>query len=199
MWLTRIIKKKWLISFLLVAIVVYCALCLIKQFKENKSVEAVEESSSRQTQRFKWYTEDNDTNVQSLNCRNSVQGKIIIADDRGYLCRREEILLSGCCNIESQSTKRYTCEYCKSNHCCGIYEYCISCCMNPEKKTILQQSLTKVLDRFKVLYGSVNDQFELCLVKCRTSSQSVLHENTYRDSRNKHCFGEHAPSVHASG
>ena len=30
------------------------------------------------------------------------------------------------------------------------------------------------------LIFSVSDHFELCLAKCRTSSSSVQHENTYR-------------------
>ena len=49
------------------------------------------------------------------------------------------------------------------------------------------------------LYSSVSDQFELCLVKCRTSSQSVQHETLYRDARAKHCYGERLPALRLDG
>lgn len=180
-------------------IVVILIYSLIKHLNKNKVEENLEESVTRQSLKFKWYNEGNDTDLNSENCRNSIQGKSIIADDRGYLCKRSDVLASGCCKIDSPTSKRYSCETCKSNDCCAIYEYCISCCMNPEKKEVLQKSLVKVVDKFKILLGSVNDQFSLCLVKCRTSSQSVLHENTYRDAQNKHCFGVQVPSIHALG
>jgi len=44
-----------------------------------------------------------------------------------------------------------------------------------------------------VLFASITDHFEFCLTKCRTSSQSVQHENSYRDPRAKHCYGEALP------
>ena len=37
-------------------------------------------------------------------------------------------------------------------------------------------------EKNNVLFVSVSDHFELCLAKCRTSSTSVQHENTYRDN-----------------
>lgn len=51
----------------------------------------------------------------------------------GYVCPRGDILSSGCCNTDSSSTVQYACETCKDNHCCAIYEYCISCCLHPNK------------------------------------------------------------------
>lgn len=50
----------------------------------------------------------------------------------------------GCCNVNAEESKRYACDSCKDNGCCNIYEYCISCCLNPQKvkikwTTILQQ------------------------------------------------------------
>uniref|UniRef100_A0AC11E7M6 SREBF pathway regulator in golgi 1 n=3 Tax=Laurasiatheria TaxID=314145 RepID=A0AC11E7M6_SHEEP len=42
---------------------------------------------------------------------------------------------------------------------------------------------------------AVEDHFELCLAKCRTSSQSVQHENTYRDPIAKYCYGESPPEL----
>ena len=42
-------------------------------------------------------------------CGNSLQGKAIIVDDKGYLCSREELLGSGRCNINT-SLGRFLCE-----------------------------------------------------------------------------------------
>jgi hypothetical protein len=32
-------------------------------------------------------------------------------------------------------------------------------------------------------------------MRCRTNSLSLQHENKYRNSRAKHCFGAHAPEL----
>ena len=49
-------------------------------------------------QPFNWHSEDeesvqegNSTDVIITTCRNSVQGKIVIADDKGYVCPRAEL------------------------------------------------------------------------------------------------------------
>ncbi|CAG0892750.1 unnamed protein product [Darwinula stevensoni] len=155
---------------------------------------------------------------ERLTCRNSVQGRTIIADDRGtlvsrqvsepcdrlvlprvfllprgYTCARHEVLPSGCCNAELATTRRYVCESCGTNHCCAIYEFCISCCLHPSQKSLLQSLLTKGSERQSLLFASVTDHFELCLAKCRTSSTSVQHENLYRDPSATHCFGLQPP------
>ncbi|CAG2100867.1 unnamed protein product [Medioppia subpectinata] len=126
-----------------------------------------------------------------MKCRNSIQGKVLIADDRGMLCHRKDVLLSGCCDENSVNTKLYSCETCQSGGCCAIYEYCISCCLDPNKKPFLTKIVSKkTSDTFNVLMASITDHFELCLTRCRTSSASVQHENSYRDPKAKHCFGE---------
>ncbi|VDN19653.1 unnamed protein product [Gongylonema pulchrum] len=35
---------------------------------------------------------------------------------------------------------------------------------------------------------SATDQFELCMLKCRTSSNSVHSENKYKSERLKYCY-----------
>lgn len=62
------------------------------------------------------------------------------------------------------------------------------------QKILLEKFLGKATKQNNVLFASVKDHFELCLAKCRTNSQSVQHENSYRDPRAKHCYGEVAPS-----
>lgn len=122
-------------------------------------------------------------------CRNSVQGKVLIADDKGYLCSRRDLQANGCC---SATSKQYSCETCLTNDCCAIYEHCISCCMHPQKRPLLQKIVSNGVN-LAVIFSSVTDHFEFCLAKCRTSSQSVQHENSYRDPRAKHCYGENLP------
>lgn len=141
---------------------------------------------------------------ESETCRNSVQGKVLIADDAGHVCQRRDVNPGGCCNDKGVSTKLFSCETCLDNGCCAIYEYCISCCMEPEKKPLLQKFISGKSNEpspgsegsnFNVLFSSITDHFEFCLTKCRTNSLSVQHENSYRDPRAKHCYGESPPSV----
>lgn len=152
--------------------------------------------------------------VKSSSCRNSVQGKVLIADDRGYICQRKELVpSSGCCDstISSVSVKRYSCDTCNSgSNCCSIYEYCISCCMHPDRKGLLSavihedaaagsagggESNRIIPSVSQVFYASLTDQFDYCLARCRTSSHSVQHENSYRDPKAKHCYGAVDPPV----
>ncbi|XP_041456805.1 SREBP regulating gene protein-like isoform X1 [Lytechinus pictus] len=128
-------------------------------------------------------------------CRNSRQGKIFVVDEKGYVCSWKDLLANGCCNPEAKSSSIHNCNGCSKNGCCVNYERCVSCCMHPEKEHVLQDMLGKASHTFRLLFQSVADHFELCLTKCRTSSQSVQHENTYRDPDAKHCYGETQPEL----
>jgi len=146
---------------------------------------------------------NSDALTKSETCRNSVQGKVLISDDKGYVCLRKDLTIGGCCEPERPSTKLHSCETCLDNGCCSIYEYCISCCMEPAKKPMLQKLISKSSEgagplggggaSIDVLFASITDHFEFCLAKCRTSSQSVQHENSYRDPKAKHCYAEGLP------
>lgn len=143
------------------------------------------------------------TNSPDILCQNTIQGKFLITDDRGFVCKAEHLLANGCCNIELDTTKYYTCETCNNEtHCCGIYEYCVSCCLHPEKRPILELALEVIKGRQAMLYAQVNDQFELCVAKCRTNSHSVEHENRYRDIEHRFCYGPtyaHESQIEVSG
>ncbi|XP_067635272.1 SREBP regulating gene protein [Eurosta solidaginis] len=134
----------------------------------------------------------NRTNDPDMRCRNSVQGRDILVDDRGFLCQREHLLLpSGCCDVEVAETQYYTCYTCNATtHCCDIYEYCVSCCLHPAKRALLELVLRTITGRQAAVFARVEDHFELCLVKCRTNSHSVAHENKYRDGTPKYCYGQ---------
>nr|CAG4648793.1 EOG090X0AGU [Polyphemus pediculus] len=151
---------------------------------------------------FQWQDpEDNNNETKSKpsSCRNSVQGKALIADDKGFVCSRQNMMPNGCCKPDTEGTSHYSCETCHNNGCCSIYEYCISCCLQPDKKEVLQDVLGKAAGSLNLLLTSVTDHFELCLTKCRTSSQSVQHENSYRNPRAKHCYGESPPPLETEG
>ncbi|XP_064248493.1 SREBP regulating gene protein isoform X2 [Passer domesticus] len=131
----------------------------------------------------------------SNQCRNSVQGKLLITDELGYICERKDVLVNGCCDVHVPSTKLHSCDSCLPNGCCSVYEFCVSCCLQPSKQHLLERFLNRAAIAFQNLFMAVEDHFELCLAKCRTSSQSVQHENTYRDPIAKYCYGEYPPEL----
>jgi len=51
----------------------------------------------------------------------------------GYVCERKDLLVNGCCNVNSPSSSQYVCKSCLANGCCSIYEFCVSCCLQPDK------------------------------------------------------------------
>lgn len=70
--------------------------------------------------------------TESENCRNSEQGVNLIADERGFICTREDLLATGCCSIKADNTHLYHCDSCNEYHCCEVFENCVSCCLNPD-------------------------------------------------------------------
>lgn len=94
-------------------------------------------------------------------------------------------------------------------HCCEVFEHCVSCCMHPLNVRIVSCSvytlcslsilnfrLTSVMlpqenirreylthaDPSHPVYGDTNTLtvFRYCKFRCRTSSASVQHQNSYR-------------------
>lgn len=59
--------------------------------------------------------------------------------------------------------------------------------------------MEKATRRQMTIFASVRDNFELCLAKCRTDSNSVKHENKYKDPKAKHCFGKTEPGDQKEG
>lgn len=192
--IVRFLKKRIVLAVIFCVSLLYCLSSLLTE--DSLSVETNETLGkiSLPPSSFKWHVDKEKNNSSApVSCRNSVQGKVLVADDRGYVCQRSEVASNGCCIAEASSTRRYCCDTCQPNGCCSIYEYCISCCMHPQKITILQKILGKASDTFKMLVASITDHFELCLTKCRTSSDSVHHENSYRDPKAKHCYADEPP------
>uniref|UniRef100_A0A1B0AJ45 SREBP regulating gene protein n=1 Tax=Glossina pallidipes TaxID=7398 RepID=A0A1B0AJ45_GLOPL len=201
MWpaaLTRLLKRRLVYIVFISLIFTYLLVKLVNQ-KHHLRLLKIKDFSIQRTKPLIWRTlqehlltdePSNRTNPPDIICRNSLQGKELLVDDRGFVCNREHILQNGCCNVESPETLYYTCETCNnSSHCCSIYEYCVSCCLHPEKRPLLELALQAVNGRQLTVFAQVLDQFELCLVKCRTNSHSVEHENRYRDGKVQYCYG----------
>ncbi|KAJ0176688.1 hypothetical protein K1T71_007867 [Dendrolimus kikuchii] len=189
MWyaaVVRFIRRRLVLGIIFASSLTYC---IVSFLMEGRSNNLIYQDITIERKPFVWRTlqEHNDTK-DSMKCRNSVQGKHFLVDDRGYICKRFDLLKNGCCNTEF--TERYTCETCNPNNCCVVYEYCVSCCLDPNKRDMLQLVLSKLSTDKNVLFRSLTDDYELCITKCRTSSHSVLHENSYKDPAHKHCFGD---------
>ncbi|XP_037654868.1 SREBP regulating gene protein-like [Choloepus didactylus] len=63
------------------------------------------------------------------------------------------------------------------------------------KQLLLEHFLNRAGVAFQNLIMTVEDHSELCLAKCKTSSQSVQHENTYREPIAKYCYSESPPNL----
>ncbi|ESP04136.1 hypothetical protein LOTGIDRAFT_136810 [Lottia gigantea] len=191
----RVLRKRWVLFLILFSSIIY--------FLTNDLI--LEEYESRRTLRqpFQWQPKISDeievNDTIKIKCRNSVQGRKYIVDERGYCCHRRHLDSNRCCDNKESSAVRYNCESCHNNGCCIIYEHCVSCCLQPDKQPLLSKILRDSRDSknepYNKLFELVEDHFELCLAKCRTSSQSVQHENSYRDPRAKHCYGETPPDL----
>ncbi|KAI5644319.1 hypothetical protein NE865_03688 [Phthorimaea operculella] len=194
MWyaaLVRFIRRRLVLGIIFASSLTYC---IVSFLREGSHRNMIYQDISIERKPFVWRTlqEHNDTN-DIVTCRNSVQGKLLIVDDRGYICQRPDLMRNGCCDTDGESTKKYSCDTCKENNCCVVYEHCVSCCLDPGKRDMLELVLSKLSAEENVLFRSLSDDYELCLTKCRTSSHSVLHENSYRDPAYKHCFGHEPP------
>ena len=112
----------------------------------------------------------NGSNKTTKFCRNSVQGKMLIADDTGEknkettisreiishsisrsvgrVCHRNDLQQNGCCNENATSTHDYKCEGChEASGCCKVYEHCISCCMDPKKVRFTRDFFVRFVER----------------------------------------------------
>lgn len=197
MWyavITRFLRSRLVLAIIFCLSLTYC---MVRLIGNNVSLNLDGDLFQTSLQRDKpivWSNtvpdDRNRSNDLSVTCRNSIQGKALIVDERGFVCTRSELLWTGCCNVELEHTKLFHCETCQNSHCCAIYEYCVSCCLHPNKKPLLEKVLARASGRQIAVYATVNDQFELCLTKCRTNSHSVQNENKYRDPKLKHCYGE---------
>lgn len=204
MWRTRYLKRRIVLILLLGGgFIFFISSKLSKNSKLVPDDYEIKHTLLRQP--FEWQPKVSEVQLGEGNstkkqiCRNSVQGKSLIVDERGYVCNRTSVDAHGCCHVKkgSKLTSKHRCDTCSKNDCCVVYEYCVACCLKPDKRPLLQKILTNAREGLDIALGSVSDHFELCLAKCRTSSSSVQHENSYRNAFAKHCFGENPPELQA--
>ncbi|KAL6065642.1 SREBP regulating gene protein [Balamuthia mandrillaris] len=126
-------------------------------------------------------------------CRNTVQGKEWLTDDKGFVCRRKDqmdVERRHCCQTSQQTgIPRFSCYSCnQTTHCCAVYEYCVSCCLGPAQVQVVGGSLLQSKVGGEALAANRDLLFDVCLALCRTSSSSVVDQHHYK-SPQKHCFG----------
>ncbi|KAL0617623.1 protein C12orf49-like protein [Plecturocebus cupreus] len=80
--------------------------------------------------------------------------------------------------------------------CCSAFKYWTSCYLDPTS-ALLECFPNWAAVAFQNLFMAV-EHFVLCLAKCRTSSQSMQHEDTYQDPIAKSCMekAHPIPSLH---
>ncbi|CAI5736737.1 unnamed protein product [Hyaloperonospora brassicae] len=131
-------------------------------------------------------------------CENTVQGMEILTDS--MVCTRSQLdkARCGCCNSIDTSLPRiqqYTGDRCDTDppHCCNVFEQCVSCCMHPLNSATRRELLTHA-DPTHPIYSepAAITVFQYCQYRCRTSSASVQHQNSYRSHR-LFCYGIHRP------
>uniref|UniRef100_A0A8C4LV61 SREBP regulating gene protein n=1 Tax=Equus asinus asinus TaxID=83772 RepID=A0A8C4LV61_EQUAS len=168
----RLLRKRWVLALVFGLSLVYF---LTSTFKQEE--RAVRDRNLLQVrdhdQPIPWKVQFNlgNSSRPSNQCRNSIQGKHLITDELGYVCERKDVLVNGCCDVHVPSTRQYSCDGCLSSGCCSAYEHCVSCCLQPSKQLLLERFLNRAAVAFQNLFMAVEDHFELCLAKCRTSSQ----------------------------
>ncbi|KAM9821676.1 SREBP regulating gene protein [Syngnathus typhle] len=196
MVLRRLLRKRWVLGIVFGLSLIYFLTSTLKQEERIVGDRALLEVRDTE-HRIPWkvrFTLGNSSR-QTGRCRNSIQGKTLLTDELGYVCERKDLLVNGCCNIKAPRSRQHVCKSCLADGCCSVYEYCVSCCLRPDKQAHLERFLSRTAQGFQNLFTAVEDLFELCLAKCRTSSQSVQHENTYRNPQAKFCYGESPPEL----
>jgi hypothetical protein len=122
----------------------------------------------------------------------------LIADSEGAVCTRELLNTSQCCDMSATPyamlvhqmklivPSKHTCEGCLAQSmCCSLFEVCVSCCLSPSHLPLISVMRNETTH---FAYRSLRTSFEFCTYRCRTSSASVQHENTYRGVH-KYCYG----------
>ncbi|KAI3498108.1 hypothetical protein L1887_33859 [Cichorium endivia] len=117
-------------------------------------------------------------------CRTTVQGRYLITDHTGYVCDALSLdPKSHCCRLKKD---QYSCQGCNLvSQCCNSYEYCVSCCLNPQRTQTDQALRVKIAK--PITSGTYSTLFDYCSGRCRHNSESVVHENAYLSDFH-HCF-----------
>ena len=179
------IKKRILICFAILILTFLLSLLTIFYFYEKAPSTDITENSKSKEKKFEWKNMSSD---YQRKCEHYHQGsQYLSVDDFGYICEIKHVGQNGCCKLESDKN-RFVCNLCNSEGCCTTYEQCISCCLHPRNEENIKTILKSPLKYMQLIVKKLRNQFELCLAKCRTSSDSVVNQKEYKNPRNKYCF-----------
>lgn len=80
----------------------------------------------------------------------------------GYVCNRTSVDARGCCHVKrgSRLTSKHRCDTCSKNACCVVYEYCVACCLKPDKVGS-SRSLPFLKDYLCIIYFNLSKKFYL--------------------------------------
>uniref|UniRef100_A0A2K5ED15 SREBP regulating gene protein n=1 Tax=Aotus nancymaae TaxID=37293 RepID=A0A2K5ED15_AOTNA len=165
MW-RRLLRKRWVLALIFGLLLVYFLSSTSKQEER-----AVRDRNPLQVQDhdqpIPWKVQFNLGNSSRLSNqrRDSIQGKLLSALPPHGWAPLRFV----------PSTEQYCCD---------------GCC-----KQLLEHFLNWAAVAFHNLFMAVEDHLELCLAKCRTSSQSVQQESTYWDPIAKYCYEESLPEL----
>jgi len=131
-------------------------------------------------------------------CEHTGQGKVYITDDQGAVCRWKDLNpITSCCRDYSVTKLQiFSCENCnKTIACCSVYEFCVSCCMDPAKQDLRNDILESVDTKNREFEDpTMLSAFDYCRAICRTSSKSIHSHNQYRND-DKYCYTLNAPPL----
>ena len=177
------IKKRILACFaILILIIVFVFICIFYLYNKSQSIQ---DSHGKVKGQFQW---KDITNTTSRKCENYHQGpQYLLVDDLGNICYINKVSKNGCCDAKFD-TKSYFCDTCNQDGCCAEYEHCVSCCLHPKNERNLRNIMKNPVKCMQHIIKKVKNQFELCLAKCRTSSDSVIYQKIYKNSKYKYCF-----------
>ncbi|EGD78279.1 hypothetical protein PTSG_09343 [Salpingoeca rosetta] len=123
-----------------------------------------------------WYHRRHLAAASNDSCKYTTFDGLQLVDDLGRVCNVEDAQPNGCCFSTSQIVEA-VCDSCDAGHCCRVYEHCVSCCLAPKHVPLRRFVFHNLTEPQRRVLSLVSDQFEYCEAKCRTSSQSVQHEN----------------------
>eukprot|EP00045_Choanoeca_perplexa_P015253 m.187585 g.187585 ORF g.187585 m.187585 type:complete len:208 (-) comp16930_c0_seq4:4207-4830(-) len=145
-----------------------------------------------------WLQRRHLTRLHNSSCRTTRIGPEYVCDEAGVVCSLSQLSRHGCCQ-DDDSFARFDCHDCGVIHCCASYHTCVSCCLKPEHIMLREQVFANITRLQQQAMSHVKDSFEYCLVKCRTNSMSVKHENKFRNDSLRHCYGPALPSIQNDG
>ena len=68
-------------------------------------------------------------------------GPRLVADRDGHVCDVLDLSpRTGCCREENRGGK-HNCSTCRNDGCCSVYEYCVSCCLAPDHRSLVETAL----------------------------------------------------------